>query len=136
MDSVIHRSCQISSRRRPAFSLAEMLIVIAILGIMAAIVIGAMGGTNRDTMVKVRDQRNAQEVVSLSTAATNAGLQVVESGDMRATIKNLMKGKEAKGGIFAGRTFRLSKLSEEEITGAINYLDWNNDQIIYTYKNP
>ena len=124
----------IRPKRRQAFSLIELLVVIAIIGIMAGIAIPMMGGAQRETMIQVRDQRNAQEVATLITSAQAAGAQVVEPGDMRATIQNLIEGRKPRSGNFAGTTFRLSSLAEDEITGAIKYLDWQEDQPVYTLQ--
>ncbi|WP_078811811.1 type II secretion system protein [Prosthecobacter debontii] len=117
-----------------AFSLVEMLIVIAIVGVMSAVVIAFLGGAHRESMTRVRDQRNAQEVVSLCMGAVAVGAPVVEPGNMRTTIENLMEGKAASSGIFQGRIFRISQMSEEEIDGALKYLSWHDSQPVYDAK--
>jgi len=131
---MILSSSDIRSCRRQAFSLVEVLIVIAVLGIMAAVAIAFLGGAQRESMTRVRDQRNAQEVVSLCMGAAAVGAPVMEPGDMRQTILNLMEGRQATSGTFNGRVFRLSSLNEEEITGAMKYLDWQGDQPVYHFK--
>jgi prepilin-type N-terminal cleavage/methylation domain-containing protein len=128
---VILRSKFPSSVTRQAFSLLEMLIVIGILGILAAVAIAFLGGTQREAMIQVRDQRNAQEVASLTMGALAVGAPVIVPGDMRGTIDNLLKGTQATTGTFAGRIFRLSELNEEEISGAMKYLKWQDEQPVY-----
>lgn len=122
-----------SSVARQAFSLLEMLIVIGILGVLAAVAMAFFGGAQREAMIQVRDKRNAQEVVSLTMGALAVGAPVIAPGDMRATIDNLLKGTQATTGTFAGRTFRLSELNEEEIAGAMKYLKWQDEQPVYLY---
>lgn len=122
------------SYRRHAFSLVEMLIVIAIVGVMSAVAIAFLGGAHRESMARVRNQRNAQEVVSLCMGAVAVGAPVVEPGDMKATIQNLMEGRQASTGIFAGRIFRISEMSEEEIQGTLEYLSWQGDQPVYQFN--
>ncbi len=122
------------SKSRRAFSLVEMLVVIAIIGILASLAVNYLSAVNRETMTRVRDQRNAQEVASLTIGAEAVGAPVVEPGDMRGTIDNLMEGREATSGSFAGRKFRLGRLNEEEITGAMKYLDWQGNLPAY-YTN-
>lgn len=119
---------------RQAFSLTEMLIVIAIMGIMSAAVIAFMGGSHRENMTRVRNQRNAQEVVSLCMGAAAVGAPVIKPGDMRGTIQNLMEGRHASSGIFAGRIFQISEMSEEEIEGTMQHLSWRNGQPVYTFE--
>ncbi|MEN3943201.1 hypothetical protein WJU23_18020 [Prosthecobacter sp. SYSU 5D2] len=108
-----------------------MLIVIALIGILAAVSMALLGGDHREAIEQVRDQRNAQEVVSLTSAALAAGAPVVDDGDMRGTIENLIKGTSPTSGTFTGRTFRLSPLREEEISGALKYLDWSGNEPVY-----
>jgi prepilin-type N-terminal cleavage/methylation domain-containing protein len=130
---LVFHSKSLSAKSRPqAFSLIEMLVVIALVGIMASIGLAMIGGGSRETIEQVRDQRNAQEVASLTTAAMAAGAPVVTPGDMRATIQNLMEGTSPQSGYFSGTTFRLGHLRDEEITGALKYLEWRGDQPVYT----
>lgn len=110
-----------------------MLIVIVILGVLAAVAMTFFGGAQREAMIQVRDKRNAQEVVSLSMGAIAVGAPVIAPGDMRGTIDNLIKGTQATTGTFAGRTFRLSQLNEEEISGAMKYLKWQDGELVYQY---
>lgn len=120
---------------RPAFSLAEMLIVIAIIGILAAVAIAYIGGNQRETMEAVRNQRNAQEIASLTISAEASGADVAVPGNTKATIKNLMEGRKATSGVLKGRLFQLSTLNEEEIDGAAKYLQWHGDQPVYTHDS-
>lgn len=130
---MISRTNQLSQPAHQAFSLMEMLIVVAVIGIMAAVAIAFLGGGHRESMTRIRDQRNAQEVVSLTMGATAVGADVIEPGDMKTTIQNLMEGRQAASGAFAGRTFRLSTLNEEEIAGALKYLTWRGNQPVYVF---
>lgn len=109
----------------------EMLVVIALIGLLCAISLALMTGNHRKTIEEVRDQRNAQEIVNLTTAAQAAGAPVIENGDMRRTIQNLIDGISPNSGSFRGRTFRLHNLKEEEITGALQYLEWEGGQPVY-----
>lgn len=120
-----------SSVALQAFSLLEMLIVIGILGILGAAALTFFGGSQHEALIEVRDKRNAQEVVSLTMGAVAVGAPVIAPGDMRTTIDNLLKGTQASTGAFAGRTFRLSQLNEEEISGAMKYLKWQDEQPVF-----
>ena len=124
-------SHQVVCHPRRAFSLMEMLVVIALIGLLSTISLALMTGDHRETVQEIRDQRNAQEIVNLATAAQAAGAPVIENDDMRGTIQNLIDGTSPKSGSFRGRTFRLNNLREEEINGALQYLEWEGGQPIY-----
>lgn len=110
-----------------------MLIVIAIIGILAAVAIAFIGGNQREAMETIRNQRNAQEIASLTISAQASGADVAVPGDTKATIKNLMEGRKATSGSFKGRLFQLSTLNDEEIEGAAKYLKWRGDQPVYRH---
>lgn len=103
-----------------------MLIVIAVMSVMAAAAIAFFGKYHRDVLLKVRDQRNAQEITALAMGASAAGARVIQPGDMQATIRRLIEGRNGSLGTFKGRLFRISPLSEEEIAGAMQYLEWRD----------
>lgn len=121
-----------SPARSQAFSVVEMLIVIAVLSVMAASVIAFYGRYHRDVLLKVRNQRNAQEITALAMGASAAGATVIEPGDMEGTIRNLMEGRKGTLGTFKGRIFRISQLSDEEIEGAMQHLNWRDGFPAYT----
>lgn len=121
------------SARPHAFSIVEVLAVIAIIGILSAISIQYLGGYHRDVMLKVRDRRNAQEITALSMGATAAGARVVVTGDLESTIHNLVEGREGTAGTFKGRIFRITTLTEEEIAGAIKHLTWHEGMPSYVH---
>lgn len=116
-----------------AFSIVELLIVIAIIGVVASIAIVYLGGDHRDAMLRVRDQRNAQEITALCMGATAAGANVVVKDDMEGTIRNLIEGRDGTNGTFKGHTFSITALTPDEIQGAIKYLTWKDGLPAYVY---
>jgi prepilin-type N-terminal cleavage/methylation domain-containing protein len=126
------RSQPFSTRHR-AFSIVEVLVVVAILGVFSATVIAFFGGYHRDVVLKVRDRRNAQEISALVMGATASGAQVIQAGNMEATIQNLIEGRVGTIGSFKGRTFRISEMTEDEIAGAIKYLEWREGLPLYLH---
>jgi type II secretory pathway pseudopilin PulG len=113
----------------------EALIVVAVLGVLSASAITFFSSYHRDVMLKVRNQRNAQEITALAMGATAAGATVIQPGDMEGTILNLIEGRKGTVGTFKGRIFRISALSEDEIAGALQYLGWHDGIPAYVPVN-
>ena len=117
------------------FSLVEMLIVIAVLGVMAAIALSNLTN-HREVIKQTRNRRNAQEMASLCIAAKAAGVSFVVPGDPVQTARNAVVGATATKGSFAGKTFRLPGLQEEEILAAAYYLDVQGTEVMYNGARP
>lgn len=116
-----------------AFSIVEALVVIAILGILIAMGMMHFGGDHHQTMNRVRDRRNAQEIASLAMGATAAGAPVLVPNDLEGTIQNLMEGRNGTLGAFKGRVFRMSSMTADEVQGAMRFLAWQQDMVVYSY---
>jgi prepilin-type N-terminal cleavage/methylation domain-containing protein len=112
------------------FSLMEMLIVIAIIGIIANIAVIAFG-TVSTTATEMKDRRNAQEIATIASVARAAGADFVVPSDKAATVENLAAGTTPSRGIFKGRRFALPSMGATEINGAMHYLAFNGNELIY-----
>lgn len=111
------------------FSLVEMLVVISIIGIIAAIAIPAVAKINGASKEGVH-KRNAQSIASVSISAQSAGLDFV-TNDLRESINNVVKGGQAVGGVFDGSYFGVPGLSETEVAEAEKYLDLQQGILMY-----
>lgn len=125
--SLSARQCAFSRR---AFSLVEMLVVVAIIGVVAAVCILALG-SQRQAFIDARDRRNAQEITSLVQGAKAAGVILAVPDDPLLTAQLAVSGKQAEGGAFDGKTFMLPGLSSEDINGAAFYLDVVGTEVTY-----
>lgn len=125
-DSQNARSTASLHLSRLGFSLLEMLIVVAVIGVMATIGIVFYGRNHRDVVLKVRDQRNAQEITALVMGAQAAGASVVVPDDLQATVRGLIEGRQGTSGTFKGKTFKLAHLTDDEIQGALRFIKWQD----------
>jgi prepilin-type N-terminal cleavage/methylation domain-containing protein len=112
------------------YSLVEMLVVIAVLGVLAGIAVHALA-TIREAGTIAADKRNAQELAALSVSAQALGATVIVPGDLMASIHNLTNGVTVEGqGGGPDRVFKLN-LAPQEQGDASQYLSMENNQLVY-----
>lgn len=114
------------------FSLVELLTVLAILGVLASIVIPNIAATNESARNAVA-KRNAQSLASVYSCGEIAGVQWGASDVATATV-NVLAGKTANDGAFAGKVFKAAGITATDLTLAQRYLRWDPDNatLIYT----
>lgn len=117
--------CPPTHLRRPqrGTSFFEMLVAIAVIGIISSMVIPNISGTLTKSVGEVHDRRNAQEIAGLAQNAHAVAADFVEEDDLRATVMNLLEGVEVTDGPFRGSIFRLeNRLSDADLTAALRFL--------------
>jgi type IV pilus assembly protein PilA len=108
------------------FSLVEMLVVLAAIGVMAAIAIPQIGSVK-----ETKNQRNAQSIVSVYSAATAAGATV--AGETAAAkVDTLVTGVAPTEGIFKDKPFKMPGLEPQDKTGALKYIKLESGELVYT----
>lgn len=89
------------------FRLVEMLVVIAVIGILAGIAIGAMSSTNSTAKTNAA-KRNAQSLCSLYNSARLVGAEFA-AGTKAGILEEMIVGKS--GGDLTGSQFKFSPLA-------------------------
>jgi prepilin-type N-terminal cleavage/methylation domain-containing protein len=130
-----HRQMPPGRRRYRGFSLVELLIVIAVVGIMAAIVMPHVGNSTRMAIIQ-RDRNNAQRICSMASGASAAGADFMVPGDKEASIRKLMQGVNGGDSAMRNVRFTLSMLKPEEITSAAALIEIRDNTLGYKTKSP
>ncbi len=124
-----HTHSSVSRRRSSGFSLFEVLMFVAVLGVLLGIVVPMLG--QNDAIYAARDRRNAQELSSVSMMAQAAGLNFVQDKDVIDTVRAIVRGGMPMRGAMKGRVFVVPGLSEEDIKGAAKYLSIQGGELRY-----
>ena len=116
---------------KAGFSLVEMLVVIAVIGIIAAIAVPTIGSITAQAN-KNKAKRNAQNLASVYSSALAAGATVTGATDTAICDKLIagVKGADA----FDNTWFQVPNMSNDERDNAVKYLktDAVTGQLVYT----
>jgi prepilin-type N-terminal cleavage/methylation domain-containing protein len=117
-------------RNQAGFSLVEMLVVITVIGVIAAIAVPNIGVLT-DAADDSKTRRNAQNIASIYSAALAGGADVT-GADKEEIIDKLIAGVNGIGA-FESHTFLINGLSETEKVQAKKYLKLEGTPLLLTY---
>lgn len=118
------------------FSLVEMLVVIAVIGIIAAIAIPNIGNVNAAARTSTA-RRNAQTLASTFSAAMAAGVDMSGYHSKAQAVAGLTAGVTPSTGPFKDKQFIVPNVpatGTTEYTEIVGYLDWDDTNSMLNYK--
>jgi len=115
------------------FSLNEMLLVIAILGIITALAVPVLAqGVNKAGGAK--SHRNAQSLAVMAGNAVAAGdMSIPSATSVDEVVDILIVGVDGTG-VFEGTFFQVQSLTAEERAEAVALLEFKNGSLLYQAK--
>ncbi len=114
-----------------AFTLVEMLVVIATIGVIAAIAIPNINSIERQAR-EAKNQRNAMTIVSMYQSGDAAGVEW-KGGNRWAKVHAVLEGATPTDGAFTGKNFRV-QMTEEDRYQAMPYIGMDTDGDLFYIK--
>lgn len=114
-----------------AFSYLEMLVVIAIIGIICSIALMVLSYPQREAIADVARQNNAANLASMAVCLEVAGVSPVVPDDLEGTIRRLTQGIVPADGPLAGHRFVVSGIEDADIPAVARFLSIETGELIY-----
>ena len=122
---------RLSRQHTSGFSLVELLVVIAVIGIIAALSIATISGLINNTG-EIQAKRNAQTIAQVASAAQAAGNSTIEAAaDLDEAVTIVYNNTATGAGSFTDMDFSLSKISLQDIDNAKQFLTFASGRIQY-----
>ena len=120
---------------KAGFSLVEMLVVIAVIGIIAAIAVPTIGNIT-DQANNSKAKRNAQNLASVCASAVAAGADLGSSSSVNAIVNQIVSpgltGSKDSG--FDSTVFKVPNLTNEEKMAASQHLSYDAQAKMIVYS--
>jgi prepilin-type N-terminal cleavage/methylation domain-containing protein len=115
-------------------SLVELLVVIAVIGIIASLAVPVLAGPTKRNADDMKDRRNAQTVAQIYRAGYMAGVDFLVPNDLGATVDRVVAGGVSAEGILAGSTYAVPGLTVDEKSGAMRFLELRDELLLYDFE--
>lgn len=107
------------AHRRSGFSLIELMMVVLIIGLIAAIIVPNLGFLTGQAD-KVKDKRNAQNIMLAYTTGVAAGVEWPE-GDVATQVAAVIEGRKPSNGALASVMFQAA-VAVDMVAGTYPYI--------------
>ena len=121
---------KITRRHSKGFSLAELLIAIAIIGIIAMLAVPVLAGAVSRSD-GARDHRHAQSLSAMAGNAVAAGDLSIPAASSASEVVDLLIAGVKGSGVFEASLFQVHGLDSEEVAGALLLLQFEGGILNY-----
>lgn len=120
--------------RPSGLTLVELLTMIMIIGLSAAVIVPQLPASNESEVQQLRCRRNAQEIANVFATAQVAGIDFLVPDSLSKTVQNVVTGGTPTEGAFKGQFFGVRGLDEHQVAAVQKYLSLEGNALSFNSK--